>query len=154
MPRRERGRPSPDTQRATSLLVGGLVGGHGAAALCIVGFAVFSDVWAAVSAALAAAVVLGFYTIALGVQVAVSDASPKTVLVAWLASYVGRVTILGLVLAAVLSQAERWSWLDPVAVVVTTIAVVIGWLATELHAYSRLRIPVYDEPIPPRGGSM
>jgi hypothetical protein len=48
------------------------------------------------TAAIAAAVTIAFYTIALGVQIAVADAAPKVVLFAWLASYVTRVTVLGL----------------------------------------------------------
>lgn len=124
--------------------MGGLIGGH-AAALTVVGaFWVLSGPYAAASAAIASAATIAFYTIALGVQVAVADAAAKTVLVAWLASYLARVTVLGLALAATLANADRWAWLDPVALVVATIAVVLGWIGFELAAYARLRIPVFD----------
>lgn len=141
----ERRRPSPNAERAQRLLVAGLVGGHAAALTAVGLFWALRGPQAAASAAIAAAVTIAFYTIALGVQVAVADAAPKTVLVAWLASYLFRVSVMGLVLATVLVNAERWSWLDPVALVVTTIAVVLGWIGFELRAYSQLRIPIYDE---------
>ena len=64
----------------------------------------------------------------------------------WFASYVTRVSLLGLGLAAVLANAERWAWLDPVALFVSTIATVMGWLALELWRFSRMRVLVYDEP--------
>lgn len=135
---------SVEAQRAQKLLVAGLVGGH-AAAFTVVGlFWALAGTEAAASAAIAAAVTLAFYTIALAVQVVVANARPKTVLVASLASYISRVSVLGLLLALAVSQADRWSWLDPVALVVSTIAVVLGWLGFELHAFSKLRIPAYD----------
>ena len=68
------------------------------------------------------------------------------VMIAALASYGGRVTVLGLLLMLSLSNAERFAQLDPVAVVVTTVTVVFGWLGAELWVFSRLRIPTYDEP--------
>ena len=137
---------SENTRRAQSLLVAGLVGGH-AAALTVVGaFWVFAGPNSAATAAIASAATIAFYTIALGVQVAVADAPAKTVLIAWLGSYLTRVTVLGLALAATLSKAERWTWLDPIALVVATIAVVLGWIGFELWAYSRLRILVFDPP--------
>lgn len=137
---------SESTRRAQQLLVAGLVGGH-VAALTVVGlFLALGGPNAGATAAIGAAVTIVFYTIALGVQLAVADASPKVVLFAWFASYVTRVSILGVGLAAVLANAERWSWLDPVALFVSTIATVMGWLGLELWAYSRMRVPVYDDP--------
>lgn len=137
---------SANARRAQQLLVGGLVGGH-AAALTVVGlFWALGGSRAAASAAIAAAVTIAFYTISLGVQLIVADASAKVVLVASLASYVARVSVLGLALAAVVANAERWAWLDATALVVATIAVVVGWLGFELWTYSRFRIPVFDPP--------
>lgn len=137
---------SDNARRAQKLLVGGLVGGHAAALVVVAAFWLLSGPTAAASAAIACVITLAFYTIALGVQVAVADAPPKTVLVAWLGSYLSRVTVLGLLLALTLTNAARWPWLDPVAVVVGTIGVVLGWLGNELRAYSKLRIPVFDPP--------
>ncbi|RXW33303.1 hypothetical protein [Propioniciclava flava] len=152
---RERKAPSAQVVRAQRLLVGGLIGGH-AAALTAVGLMwALRGANAGATSAIAAAVTLAFYTVALGAQVMVADAAPKVVLFAWLASYLARVTVLGLALAVTLTQADRFAWLDPVALVVTTIAVVLGWIGFELHAYSKLRIPVFDPPdSSPGHGSM
>lgn len=137
---------SPSAQRAQKLLVGGLVGGHVAALTVVGAFWVASGPNSAATAAIASAATIAFYTVALGVQLAVADASAKTVLIASLGSYLARVTVLGLALAATLTNADRWAWLDPVALVVATIAVVLGWIGFELWTYSRLRIPVFDPP--------
>lgn len=147
MPEARPRRPmSENTRRAQQLLVAGLVGGH-VAGLTVVGlFLALRGPTAGATAAIGAAVTVAFYTIALAVQMAVADAAPKVVLFAWFASYVTRVSILGLGLAAVLANAERWAWLDPVALFVSIIATVMGWLGLELWAFSRMRVPVYDEP--------
>ncbi len=137
---------SPHVRRAQQLLQAGLVGGH-VAALTIVGlFLALSGPNAAATTAIGAVVTIAFYTIALAVQMAVADASPKVVLFAWFASYVTRVSLLGVGLAAVLANAERWAWLDPVALFVSVVGTVLGWLACELFVYSRMRVPVYDDP--------
>ena len=143
---RTRRRVSPHVRRAQQLLQAGLVGGH-VAALTIVGlFLALSGPNAAATTAIGAVVTIAFYTIALAVQMAVADASPKVVLFAWFASYVTRVSLLGVGLAAVLANAERWAWLDPVALFVSVVGTVLGWLACELFVYSRMRVPVYDDP--------
>ena len=127
------------------MLVAGLVGGH-VAGLTVVGlFLALRGTNAGATAAIGAAVTIAFYTIALAVQLAVADASPKVVLFAWFASYVTRVSILGLGLATVLANAERWAWLDPVALFVSTIVTVMGWLGLELWTFSKMRVLVYDE---------
>ncbi|HRL48429.1 MAG TPA: hypothetical protein PLK46_06665 [Propioniciclava sp.] len=142
----ERGKPSDNVLRAQRLLVAGLVGGHIAAFTSVGLFWALAGADAGITAAIAAAATIAFYAIALGAQVIVADAAPKVVLFAWLASYLARVTVLGLALAVTLTQAQRFTWLDPIALVVTTIAVVLGWICFELYAYSRLRIPVFDPP--------
>lgn len=142
----ERARVSENTRRAQHLLVAGLAGGH-AAALTVVGlFWALAGPESGATAAIGAAVTIAFYTIALGVQIAVADAAPKVVMGAWFASYVTRVTLLGLGLAAVLANSERWEWLDPVALFAATVGTVMGWLGVELWTYSRMRVPVYDPP--------
>lgn len=142
----EKRKISDSTRRAQQLLIAGLVGGH-AAALTVVGLMlVFRGPDAAATAAIGAAVAIAFYTIALGVQVAVADAPAKVVFVAWFASYAARVSLLGIALAAVLAQADRWVWLDPVALFAGTVGTVLGWLGLEVWRFTRLRIPVYDSP--------
>ena len=144
--------PSPHVERALTLLQAGLVGGHVAGLTAVGLFWAIGGTEAGITAAIAAAATIAFYAIALGAQLMVADAPPKVVLFAWLASYLLRVTVLGLALAVTLTQAERFAWLDPIALVVTTIAVVLGWLGFELYAYSKLRIPVFDPPEVSSGG--
>lgn len=147
MPDRER--RSENVVRAQRLLQAGLVGGHVAALTAVGLFWALSGPDAAATSAIAAAATIAFYAIALGAQLMVADAAPNVVLFAWLVSYLARVTVLGLALAFVLTQANRFAWLDPIALVVTTIATVLGWLGFELYCYSKFRIPVFDPPPPP-----
>ena len=100
--------------------------------------------------AVAAGVTLLFFVLGQAVQVVLADAHPLQVTIAALGSYVIRVFGLGVVLIVVLSRPDR-AGLAPIPLVVTTIAVVIGWLAGEFIAYSRLRIPVFDSTDAPGG---
>ena len=131
--------------RARRLLAGGAVGGHAAMISCVLAFGIAGGVASAVSAALAGVLTIAFFTIGQGVQVLVADADPRTVLFASLVSYVARVGGLGALLAIALGNADRFQAMDTTAVAVTTIAVVLGWLAAEIRVFSRLRIPVFDE---------
>ena len=137
--------PSANALRARRLLAGGAVGGHAVWVSCVVAFGLVGGVAGAVSAALAGVLTIAFYTIGQAVQVLVADADPRTVLFASLVSYVARVGGLGALLAVALANAERFRGMDTTAVAVTTIAVVLGWLAAEIWVFSRLRIPVFDE---------
>jgi hypothetical protein len=141
----ERTGASANVQRARRLLAGGAAGGHAALLTCVGIFLVAGGRNAALSAAVAGVVTIAFFTIGQAVQVVVADAPARRVLVASLASYLLRVTALGGLLMLALASADRIAWLEPLPVAVTTIAVVVGWLALELWTYSRLRIPVYDE---------
>lgn len=143
---RARRRPSPNVRRARTLLVGSAIGGHAAALLCVGLFLALRGPAAGAWSAVAAVVTLAFNTIGQAVQVAVADAPARTVFAAAMASYVLRVTVLGLLLQVVVQNGDRFANLDPIALVVTTIAVVVAWLGTEFWVYSRLRIPIYDEP--------
>ena len=134
--------PGPHAARARRLLLGGLAGGHLAAVLVVLGCGIVGGLVAGASAA--AVTTLAFFTIGQGVQVLVAEAPPKQVLLAALASYGVRVSALGLLLMLALSHPERLGSLQPVPVVLGTIAVVIGWLAGEIRVHSRLRIPVFD----------
>ncbi len=142
----ERGPVSENTRRAQQLLLAGLAGGHAAALTAVGLFWALAGPQAGATAAIGAVVTLAFYTIALGVQIAVADAAPKVVMAAWFASYVVRVTLLGLGLAAILAHSERWEWLDPVALFTATIVTVMGWLGVELSVYARMRILAFDSP--------
>lgn len=136
--------PSIHVVRARKLLLGGLVGGVGAAALSMILFAVLDGTRGLASAALAAAMVLFFYGAGQLVMVAFADAGARTLLAVSMASYTGRVVVLGLVLLLYDKHTEAFPDLWPMAIFVTTIAVVAGWIAVEIWVFSRLRIGVYD----------
>ncbi len=142
-------RPSPNVERARRLLAGGALGGHLALLIMVAIFAGAGGAAGALSAAVAGILTIAFFTIGQAVQVLAADAPPKKVMIVSLASYGGRVTALGLLLMLALDNAERIALMDPVAVVLTTTVVVFGWLGAEFWVYSRLRIPVYDEPQTP-----
>lgn len=139
------GTPSPNVLRARRLLAGGAAGGHAALLVCVVVFGITGGVPGAVSAALAGVLTIAFFTIGQAVQVLVADADPRRVLLAALLSYAGRIGALGVLLVVALANRERLSGMDPTAVAVSTIAVVVGWLAAEIWVFSRLRIPVFDQ---------
>jgi hypothetical protein len=150
MPERERAAPtartpSPNVMRARRLLAGGAVGGHAALVSCVVAFGIAGGVRGAVSAALAGVLTVAFFTIGQAVQVLVADADPRIVLFASMVSYIARVGGLGALLALALANADRFKAMNTTAVAVTTIAVVLGWLAAEIWVFSRLRLPVFDE---------
>jgi hypothetical protein len=130
--------------RARKLLFGGLVGGVGAAVLSMVLFTVLDGTRGLASAALASAMVLFFYGVGQLVMVAFADAGARTLLAVSMASYTGRVVVLGLVLLLYNRHTEAFPDLWPMAIFITTIAVVAGWIAVEIWVFSRLRIGVYD----------
>jgi hypothetical protein len=61
-----------------------------------------------------------------------------------LCSYTARVVILGLILVLYDRYHDAWPTLAPIAIFVTTMAVVAGWLVVEVFVFSRLRIGAYD----------
>lgn len=138
--------PSPDTQRAQKLLVGGAIGGHIGALAVTVAFFAWRGTASGVSCLIACAITLAFYIVGQAVQVMVADAPPSKVLAASLVSYVVRVSALGGLLAIAMTQQRRLTQMDPTAVVVGTLVVVASWLAAEIVTFSRLRIPAYDPP--------
>lgn len=137
--------PSIHVVRARKLLLGGLVGGVGAAVLSMILFTVLDGTRGLASAALASAMVLFFYGVGQLVMVAFADAGARTLLAVSMASYTGRVVVLGLVLLLYNKHTAAFPDLWPMAIFVTTIAVVAGWIAVEIWVFSRLRIGVYDE---------
>ena len=77
-----------------------------------------------------------------------ADRDPQALLIASLVSYAIRVSVPTVMLIALQANASRVSF-DRNAVALTTVAVVLGWLALEVATFQRLRIPVFDEPEPP-----
>lgn len=136
--------PSIHVIRARKLLLGGLAGGLVAAVLSLVLFTVLDGTRGLASAALASAMVLFFYGVGQLVMVAFADAGARTLLAVSMASYTGRVVVLGLVLLVYNKNADAFPALWPMAIFLTTIAVVVGWIAVEIWVFNRLRIGVYD----------
>ena len=144
------GRPSIHVQRARKLLLGGAVGGLAASLLCLVGFTIAYGMPGLVSAALAAVMVLFFYGVGQYVMVLFADAGARTLLAVSMCSYTTRVVLIGLVLVLYNRYYESWPTLVPMVIFVTTMVVVVGWLAVEIFVFSRLRIGAYDtEYVPP-----
>jgi hypothetical protein len=144
--------PSVHVLRARKLLLGGAVGGVAASLLCLIAFGIGYGGRGVLSAGLASAMVLFFYGVGQLVMVQFADAGARTLLVVSLCSYTTRVAVLGMVLLFYERQRESWPNLVPMAIFVTTMAVVAGWLIVEVFVFSRLRIGVYDtEYTPPVG---
>ena len=147
--------PSIHVVRARKLLLGGAVGGVTATLACLIGFTIGHGETGLISAAVAAAMVLFFYGVGQYVMVLFADAGARTLLMVSLCSYSARIVSLGLVLVLYNSHREAWPTLLPMAIFVTTIIVVAGWLIVEVFVFSRLRIGVYDtEYSPPSKGAL
>ncbi len=136
--------PSVHVMRARKLLLGGAVGGVTAAVVASVVMTVVYGRSGLLSALLAAAMVLFFYAVGQFVMVLFADAGARTLLMVSMMSYTARIVILGLVLLAYTRNADSWPQLTPIAIFITTMAVVAGWLVVEVLVFSRLRIGVYD----------
>lgn len=149
----ERSGPSVHVIRARKLLLGGLVGGGAAAVISVLGFGLGYGSRGAVTALIAAAMVLFFYAAGQLVMVMFADAGARTLMLVSLLSYSTRVIVLGLVLLSYSSNRASWPSLEPMAMFVTTIACVAGWLGVEIIVFSRLRITAYDaEYVAPHDG--
>src|SRR6187431_2629240 len=118
------GAPSIHVVRARKLMLGGAIGGLSAALICLVGFGIGYGRGGAISAALAAAMVLFFYGVGQYVMVLFADAGARTLLAVSMCSYTARVVILGLVLVLYNAHREAWPMLIPMVIFVTTIIVV------------------------------
>ncbi len=146
--------PSVHVVRARKLLLGGLVGGVVAAVCCLVGFGIGYGSRGLVTALIAAAMVLFFYAAGQMIMVFFANAGARTLMLVSLMSYTTRVIVLGLVLLSYSYNRDSWPSLVPIAMFVTTIACVAGWLAVEILVFSRLRIGAYDtEYVPPPGST-
>ena len=140
---RARAHRSVHVERARKLLFGGLAGGVAAAVLAMIGFGVGMGLPGLASAALASVMVLFFYSVGQLVMVRFADAGARLLLSVALASYTGRVVVLGLLLLLYARFSDRFPVL-PTVVFLSTVAVVVGWLVVEVIVFSRLRISVFD----------
>ena len=135
--------PSVHVRRAKKLLLGGAVGGVAATVLCLVGFGIAYGASGVVSAAVAGVLVLLFYAVGQYVMVLFADAGARLLLSVALFSYTTRVLLLGLALLVYQRNADAVT-LDPMAVFLTTVGVVVGWLVAEVWVFTRLRVGAFD----------
>jgi len=111
--------------------------------LALVGFGATQGTVALASAALAGVTTLAFFALGQLVQVSLAEADPMISMMSAMLSYVVRVgglVLVSLVLTKVLPD------LNGLAVALTVIAVALGWIAAEIWAFTRLRIPAFDPP--------
>lgn len=135
---------SVHVERALKLLLGGAVGGVSATVMCLIGFGIGYGTDGVVSAAVAAVLVLLFYGLGQYVMVLFADAGARLLLSVALFSYTTRVLLLGLALVVYQRNADTLTFLEPMAVFLTTVGVVVGWLVAEVWVFTRLRVGAYD----------
>jgi ATP synthase protein I len=61
-----------------------------------------------------------------------------------MASYTGRIAIFGALLAVALNSESLAENVNLTALGICAMVVVMGWMAGEIWAWSRLRVPIYD----------
>jgi ATP synthase protein I len=71
-------------------------------------------------------------------------ASPTTQLAVAMASYTGRIAVFGGLLAIALSSDSLARHVNLTVLGLVALVVVMGWMAGEIWAWSRLRVPIYD----------
>ena len=135
---------SANASRARQLLVGGLLAGLAVGIGAVAVSWIIAGRTAALAAGCAVLIVVAFFALGQAVQVWCADFDAMVVLMLAMVSYVVRVAAIGFLVLGVLNQPGPWSehriWVLGVA-----IATVAGWLAGEIWAYTRLRIPVFGE---------
>jgi ATP synthase protein I len=131
--------PGGQSDAFAGLLRGSLWPTLVAAVVCI-GVGLVSSPMAAWSAALGAALVVGFFSLTLLVMRRTANLPPTTVMLVVMVTYTVKVLVLGIVMFAV----RDVSWLSGYAVGVTITVCALVWLFFELRAYKRLRIFAYD----------
>ncbi|MVA76050.1 hypothetical protein GC722_08440 [Auraticoccus sp. F435] len=140
--------------RARRLLVGGMLGAHALALPVVVGAAVLDGARGAVSALSGLALVVVFQVLGQATQIRFAGADPRVLMRASLVSYALRTAGLGLLLLGWVNlPAESVARINPTAVAVAAAAAVLGWMLNLVRTYSKLRIPVYDEPVAPAPGA-
>jgi hypothetical protein len=128
---------------ALRLLGGGLVGGGITWVVAVAGFLAARGPQSLAVVGSAGAVTILFFAAGQLVQVAFADSDTLSLMVATLVSYAVRV--VGLAVFAI--GAGVWlPELDPVAMAITMIAVVGGWIGVEIWVFVHLRIPSFDPP--------
>lgn len=121
-------------------LVAAVVVGVNAAAVAAVA-AGLRGLWGALLGLLMVVVFSGAGLLALHLS---RRTSPTTQLAVALGSYTGRIAVFGGLLALALSSERLAENVDLTALGLSALVVVMGWMAGEIWAWSRLRVPIYD----------
>ena len=129
----------PDDPYA-ALLRGALWPTAGVAVVCLV-VAAFVSTEALWGAALAAVVVVAFFSASLLAMRWTARSAPQNVMAVALVTYVTKIGLLGLLLVA-LADAE---WLSGDAFALTTLACAAVWLGFEIRAYTRMRSLIFTD---------
>ena len=121
-------------------LVAALVVGINAAVVSIVA-AGLPGLWGALLGLLTVIVFSGVGLIALHLS---RKTSPTMQLAVAMASYTGRIAFFGGLLAIALSSDSLARHVNLTVLGVVALVVVMAWMAGEIWAWSRLRVPIYD----------
>jgi ATP synthase protein I len=108
----------------------------------VVGFWMTRHARGGLAALLGVAIAVVFFASGLYAMKRVTNASPRLVLAAALAVYLGQV----LFLAVVVLSLSGANWLDGTAFGLSVLAVALIWQLSQVAAFVRLRKPVYDLP--------
>lgn len=121
-------------------LIAALVVGVNATAVSTVAAGV-AGFWGALLGLLMVIVFSGAGLIALHLS---RKTSPTMQLAVAMASYTGRIAIFGGLLAVALTSDGLARHVNLTVLGVVALVVVMGWMAGEIWAWSRLRVPIYD----------
>jgi len=121
-------------------LIAALVVGVNAAAVSTVA-AGLAGLWGALLGLLMVVVFSGVGLLALHLS---RRMSPTMQLAVAMASYTGRIAIFGGLLAIALSSDSLAKHVNLTVLGLCALVVVMGWMAGEIWAWSRLRVPIYD----------
>ena len=121
-------------------LVAALVVGVNAAAVSTVAAGV-RGLWGALLGLLIVVVFSGAGLLALHLS---RKTSPTMQLAVAMASYTGRIAVFGGLLAVALSSDSLDKHVNLTVLGLVAMVVVMGWMAGEIWAWSRLRVPIYD----------
>lgn len=121
------------------LLRRSLTVGAAAAVVCLVVAVVMGGLNALLSALLGSLMVLVFFGARLLVMRRTARSNPQMVLVAALGVYTVKIVLLGVAMILLMGV----SWVVGPALGLSVIACAVAWLAAEMHAFVKLRVPVF-----------
>ena len=102
-----------------------------------------TDLTIQLGALLGSGLTIGFFGLAQLVQAVVAECKPSTILWASVASFVVRVTILGVILYLVLAS-QYMDHVNPHALMASLLVCTTVWIGASMLTLLNLRIPVYD----------